>query len=344
MRFRTLDIIRGLAILGIVAFHSLPSTQPIDNWLLWVRYAGPWGVSLFFVLSGFSIHFSQIRKEANKNFSCKEFIYKRIKRLYPSYLGAILVAILINVLWSLLRQQDPIFLVPSPSNIISHLLLIHTLHPQTFFGIIPSLWFIGVLVHTYLLYPFFRYLLRIYSLNTTLIFVLAVTLAARLSSQLVLPASASPQLSAFLSNNVPQRWFEWCIGAWIAVRVASQASPSILFSTLTIAALALYFFSHASQPWLSDPLLGIFFGGLIWYIVAWETQYKLHHIWLPLIYLGKLSYPIYLLHQIFVPYVRSVLDPSPFSSQVTFLIIVVSVMIFTWPFSILFHNLLEKRL
>jgi len=343
-RFWTPDVLRGLAIFGVVSFHTLPLDLPADSSLSWVRYGGPVGVSFFFVLSGFSVHLSQLRKDASQPFSWQQFLWQRLNRLYPPYLAAILVAIATNIIWAALRGRPLFSFAPTPGDLISHLLLIHTLHPDTFFGIIPAFWFIGVLFHLYCLYPCFRCFIQRWGTTTALIMVLAVTLTARYLSHTLITPSTSLEMSSYLQNNAPQRWFEWCLGAWIAIRILHKEPPPRWFSGLTGLLFVVYLVPYASPVWLSDSLLGVCLGSLLWHLLSWETQWQLNFLWRPWSYLGLFSYSIYLLHQIFVPYVRSALDPSPFAPMPTFLLVLTGVLLLTLPISIALHYLLEKPL
>lgn len=341
-RFWTLDVLRGLAILGVVSFHTLPLDLPADSPLSWVRYGGTVGVSFFFVLSGFNIHLSQLQKNKGYQFSWIRFLWQRLRRLYPSYLAIIVVAIAINITWATFRGQPSFSLAPNPIDLVSHLFLVHTFHPQTFFGIIPALWFIGVLFHLYLLYPCFRQFIQRWGNTTALLIVLAITLITRFLSNALIPPLASVELTAVLQNNAPQRWFEWCLGAWIATCILRKESPPRWFSGLTGLVFVVWLVPHSSQAWLSEPLLGVCLGSLLWHLVSWEPQWSFHALWQPWLYLGQLSYPIYLLHQIFIPYIRSAIEPSPFAPLPTFLLVLGGVFLITIPLSIAFHNLFEK--
>lgn len=340
--FWTLDALRGLAILGVVSFHTLPLDLSTDSPLSWIRYGGTIGVSFFFVLSGFSVHLSQLRKDESKPFSCLRFLWQRLKRLYTPYLATILMAIAINIAWAALRGQSLFSLAPTPVDLLSHLLLVHTLHSQTYFGIIPALWFIGVLFHLYLLYPCFRLFIQRWGNTSALLVVLAITLTTRFLSNALLPPLPSVELTAVLQSNVPQRWFEWCLGAWLATRIFRKESPPRWFSGLTGLSFVVWLVLHSSQAWLSEPLLGTCLGSLLWHLVSWEPQWSLHPLLQPWLCLGQLSYPIYLLHQVFVPYARSAIDPSPFSPVPTFLLLLSGVLLLTLPLSIMFHYLLER--
>lgn len=114
--FSLLDQLRGLAALGVVIGHArgvlfvggarLSKLIPQAEWslldkaalsLLSLTRLGPEYVVLFFVLSGFSIAYS-----LNERPVLKEFYLRRLVRLYPTYLGALLWAIavfLITLNW-----------------------------------------------------------------------------------------------------------------------------------------------------------------------------------------------------------------------------------------------------
>lgn len=69
-RFWTLDIIKGISVLAVIIFHVLPDVNSesnlTDSSILWInslRYGGTLGVSIFFVLSGFGIHYSQAKQQ-----------------------------------------------------------------------------------------------------------------------------------------------------------------------------------------------------------------------------------------------------------------------------------------
>ena len=57
-RMIQLDILRGVAILLVLFTHNIVKPQDSGSWqpvLTYLRYLGPSGVDLFFVLSGFLI-------------------------------------------------------------------------------------------------------------------------------------------------------------------------------------------------------------------------------------------------------------------------------------------------
>ncbi len=105
-----LDVLRGLAALYVLIGHA--------RWLLWEGFIegfklhpetysffdtvlaygfsafayGHLAVMLFFVLSGFVIHYSSYQKFLQTNtFSVKQYLFKRFKRIYPPFIIALLI-------------------------------------------------------------------------------------------------------------------------------------------------------------------------------------------------------------------------------------------------------------
>lgn len=97
-RFRELDAFRGLAALAVLVFHY---TARYDN--LYGHPAlvpdfrlGEYGVQLFFIISGFVIFMSLERTG-----SARDFIVSRASRLYPVYWAAVLLTFVVTTLFGL---------------------------------------------------------------------------------------------------------------------------------------------------------------------------------------------------------------------------------------------------
>ncbi len=104
-----LDVLRGLAALYVVAFHArlllfadsaFLASKPgfsVGGIVDWVFSFGNEAVLLFFLISGFCIHYKQAGKLARGDESAhrllpldlRSFAWRRLKRLYPSFVVAI---------------------------------------------------------------------------------------------------------------------------------------------------------------------------------------------------------------------------------------------------------------
>jgi peptidoglycan/LPS O-acetylase OafA/YrhL len=336
--------------LAVVCFHVFADARnaqpdPSTVWISWLKYGGGLGISTFFVLSGFCIHLSQAQKLATKEDyqpTWTQFFRRRFLRLYPAYLGAIGLFVVLNLAWTLILRREPLVHLPDIWDFLSHLLLLHTLTPETFFSIYPALWFIGVQAHLYLLYPVFWGLVQRWGIHRALLSILLLTLAFRLLSEsIILTPTAHPRTKLVLWNNAPQRWFEWCFGAWIAQQVFQGVRFRLTYAWGILMLLVLWIPNGGTFQVIFTPVLGCLIGLILWSLVINEDRLRLNSLCLPVLYLGRISYSVYLLHQIFVPYVNSVLKSIPLNDASHFTLVLVGVLTFTLPSSLLFHQLLE---
>ncbi len=87
-----LDKVRGLAILAVILFHTLPSAPNgtlVDSVVVHVLGMGWTGVDLFFVLSGFLITGILINERSRPHYF-RTFFGRRILRIVPVYVAFML--------------------------------------------------------------------------------------------------------------------------------------------------------------------------------------------------------------------------------------------------------------
>jgi peptidoglycan/LPS O-acetylase OafA/YrhL len=224
-RIPVIDFLRGLSCLGVLLYHVR-----VDLWIGWWRItsypqeyssfakAMAWlsiptpfmgyAVVLFFLISGFCIHYPNTIGNARPCW--KAYLIRRFWRIYPAYFAALLftasISYLCLTLWgdknwdvskifraATLTQNYP----PGNGQFLSN----------------PSLWTIPLEMEFYLLYPL-----------TFLLF------SSGRSSLLWLSAFAISTLCIFLSYQGYQwltftalfLWPSWLLGAWIAELYRSQ--------------------------------------------------------------------------------------------------------------------------
>jgi peptidoglycan/LPS O-acetylase OafA/YrhL len=102
-RLAFIDVLRGVAILGVVIVHAAQATEflfssspkSINGNLTYVLSLGKYGVELFFVISGYllcSIYFDK----QNEGFAYRKYFQKRAARILPLWFLFLLVHTLIN--------------------------------------------------------------------------------------------------------------------------------------------------------------------------------------------------------------------------------------------------------
>src|SRR5438270_3362717 len=147
-----LDALRGIAILGVVICHisgtwTLYAKAPLLIPFLNVDATqflnfGQWGVSLFFLLSGYLLAWTEQKRARNGTYSIRGYALRRVLRLVPAYYAVILLIIL----------TSPRHI--SVSDILWHASFLHALNPHTAASIDPVFWSLTPEVIFYCLLPF----------------------------------------------------------------------------------------------------------------------------------------------------------------------------------------------
>ena len=165
-RFNSLQIIRALSAILIVGHHvSLymhDASLPILNKIF---FNGWVGVDVFLVLSGFILYYTSHKKIGQRD-QCKEFIFKRLSRIYPIY-WVILSTVLI--IWpSYFGTRFGI------KDIIKSYLLV----PQTILPILGVTWFLSYIVFFYLIFAISIYFDKKISFPLISVWVIGVLLSS----------------------------------------------------------------------------------------------------------------------------------------------------------------------
>lgn len=161
-RIKSLDSFRGIACL-IVLFHHIfklnktmfieifsPSTLSILDFVSELNYEA---VMFFFVLSGFSIGLSLKNKTSLSKPDLNEYFYRRLRRILPIYILALLVALVFGVFSNSLHLD-----VFSFKNLLGNIFFMQTLSYVTEswfipFGLNDPLWSISYEMFFYLIFP-----------------------------------------------------------------------------------------------------------------------------------------------------------------------------------------------
>lgn len=81
-----IDGLKAIAIIGVTLFHMLPQDVP----------GGYMGVSLFFVITGYLLAFSDNNRLRQHAYSVTQYLWHRIRRIYPPLLIMLLVTVGVN--------------------------------------------------------------------------------------------------------------------------------------------------------------------------------------------------------------------------------------------------------
>jgi len=321
-----IDMLRGIAAMGVVICHATQAVRVMNGgaanfgqlktFILLPAMYGFSGVYLFFVISGFCIHLrwararAQGRSDASIDFI--PFWKRRIRRLYPAYLAALVLFLSFGYYRGTLKVTA--FL---SWDIILHLLMLHNVTPKTLYSINGVFWTLAIEEQLYLAYFLLVWLRTRFGWSVTLL----TCVAARVF-WFGLRSIAYRQLKwdFVFTGSAAANWWIWALGAisveammGVIVLPSWCRSRRVLVAALTAAAVLVYldFFVlwfydsklHGLALLLGQPLWGLGFFILV-NIVSWhEPRWQaLKDTWIiaALSILGLISYSLYLTHEIVV--------------------------------------------
>jgi peptidoglycan/LPS O-acetylase OafA/YrhL len=311
--FNRLDAIRGLAILWVLVFHISGASWGWDaakwhaavaDWPQWLAIPGQLaarllsmgglGVPIFFVLSGFLIHYTYSRSSDSR---ISTFWWRRWWRICPPYLAALIAfALWGGFFWHARGRQDFFY----------HLLLIHNFNDRTFFSINGSFWSLAHEWQFYALYPLLLVVRRKIGIRT----VLSLALFARLAigAWLMLQGDRYAKDPSILLM-LPRLYFEWILGMYVADCFLQnrRALPGPWWTGWVFAAYAVL---AAGRGWWELGVIpAISLATAYWIEQIIHHRRPAHRLEQWLMPLGVVSYSLYLWHQPIVnQIVRHVLD------------------------------------
>lgn len=326
-RIAGVDILRGLAVLAVVANHAPHYAlggfrqNPFFFPALLMDY-GYLGVSLFVVISGFCIHRRAAREAAaTRRWSLNwlAFWKRRFWRLYPPYLAAIALSLAVAGL------------VPSnasslPGNVLfdllAHLLMIHNLTEQYAAGLgNAAFWSLGMEEQLYALYFVLFLLFRRSAYRVALLIAAGMTLVWRS----LVPGLPATGVGLGAWGLWPfSYWLHWTLGA-IAVdaccghvqlpRWCRSIGFTAAFAALGMSSniLTIQFLGKTrldrwlstqawadAVPWISGvgelAFALAFFCLLNWCVQPARARAFRNPLAIGLARLGKVSYSVYLVH------------------------------------------------
>jgi peptidoglycan/LPS O-acetylase OafA/YrhL len=328
LRLDTIDVLRGVAAFSVALYHiwghdggyGFPSIGVVPqtpdptffDYLISPFRWGYLGVSLFLVLSGFCIHLPYARKKQEKgdyNFRPREFFVRRIWRLYPAYIVAVVGTAI--VLWiaqgfQSLKLGDRMA-IPTFADVIGHLTMAHGFIEEQFYSIVSVFWSLSLEFQLYLLYPIFLFLFRKIGTMRAVILLTVVSLIWRYcaitfwDNGLISIATQGPYT---LMGNVLARMPEWLFGALVAELLLTkkkelQSSLSVL-SIILVITLAILTTLYKELWVATDILFGLGFA-LLTFFVSYKEYSSTKEVSRSFLFrwfvkIGVISYSLYLFH------------------------------------------------
>ena len=274
-RFTEIDALRGIAAMVVVLYHYIVFYDEKfghlkENYIDILSF-GHYGVQLFFIISGFVIYMSVLKVK-----STSDFLTKRAIRLYPTYIFAIIVTAFIVGLSSVDTLKTGV--VDTFINMTMF---------QDFFGIknVDGVyWSLRVELTFYLLMA----LLLIFNLQKRVMLFTGIWLGVSALIQIT-NGIAGTETTALLEKFSMSNYCQMFIIGIMFYYIWQHGNHLKYY--LMIAASLIYDFSFEG---MTNGLFTVFFIFVFYLILNDKMQ------WLKsdtLVYLGALSFPLYLIHQ-----------------------------------------------
>lgn len=255
-RITELDALRGIAATSVLYFHLGPVADLSTPIVL-----GQYGVSLFFIISGFVITMTTSKG------GIKEFIASRAARLYPTYWCAIIV----TSIFSLVLEENA---VPFRTIIINIPMIQSVLKTADVDG---TYWTLAIEMQFYAVMAILLWLGIIKRVGTVCFVLLSVQLFCRVFD-------LGPALPWYypLSND----FYLFVIGICI-YQITFEKASIWTISALFLAPVVSSFGRFERLP--SEVCLAV----LVWLATSGKLPFLR---WRPLVFVGEISFPLYLIH------------------------------------------------
>jgi peptidoglycan/LPS O-acetylase OafA/YrhL len=299
---KELDGLRAIAILLVIIWHYLlgqttPDMLPTKVWML---LSWSWsGVDLFFVLSGFLIGRILIYYKTSPNYF-KTFYMRRVLRIFPLYYLSLLLFFVCMALG--MAKTFPVLFGDSIPYISYPLYIQNWFMVSKGFGPnwLAVTWSLAVEEQFYLLFPFVIYFVN--NKHLPKIFIICILLAPLLrgiiggyGAYVLLPA----RMDALLVGALIAYYYQnGSIQKYLAPHARTVATSTLLLFGI-ILVLAYRETAKYTGDMLNHSLYAIFYGMLIITILVSKSKIIGSGLGNPvLMFIGKVSYSIYLIHQI----------------------------------------------
>lgn len=279
-RLAGLDALRGIAAAAVMLrhfttdFHGLPGGHAPPGVSAAFPFGGH-GVELFFIVSGFVIFMTLERTQ-----SLGDFLVARFARLYPAFLASLALTLAIDAL------------AGGSAHSIAEIAANMTMMPEIFGvpGIDGSYWTLFYELDFYLVAGLVFFLLRVRDPEVPCTIWLLASMALRVPAMDFIPA----QVSVFLSLGYSQLFV---IGI-VLYRIYSG------YVTILTVALLIFWLPMTWVSWYwsvggwthPEYMLAIFLcAGMVWLATTPRVRIP---VGAPFRFLGRISYPLYLVHQL----------------------------------------------
>lgn len=343
-QYEFIDALRGIAILLVILTHiSSTIIKPSLSILRLIATRGMFGVQLFYVVSALTLFLSMQQRSQVEKRPTLNFFIRRIFRIVPLFYLAV-IAYTINM------GTGPNYWAPGGIDWWQYLLTLLFLngwHPEAINAIVPLGWSIAIEMSFYPFIPFLYGKLK--NVGGAVIFILA-----SLTLQVALTAVYKPILLQHVTGYIVQAYFYlWFFSqlpifglgilAWLTLRNYQPASSKSLGNAFLLTFVFMFVTFLTTNTYL-DLMPMHFFYGIAFVVLAAGLYFNPVRLFVnPFTqWIGKISYSLYLVHFIFLPYVKTWINLEPyFGKTVQFVLYFIIVLVVSSGISFMTYRFIE---
>jgi len=300
IQFPGLNGVRFIAALLVIVDHTELFKSYLGYPTLWSNsysaYLGAFGVSIFFVLSGFLITYLLLEEQQEAPIRIRHFYLRRILRIWPLYY-------LVLVLGFFVIPHLDFFQVPIYSSdmgdYVHRLLLFVGLAANVAFVYLPTVPFANVLWSVAVEEQFYLFWPHVVRIRRYLLWIMLLLLAAYLAFKFF-AGSVDRHFELLVIRTRFSSMIIGGIGAYlvfhqkVVVQLLYRRGVQVGLMVLFVC-MGLDWINYYSMTWMQDELISLVVCGLILNIATNpRTLFSLENA--VFAYLGKLSYGLYVYH------------------------------------------------
>ncbi len=306
MQYRPdIDGLRSVAVLSVILFHINNSLVP----------GGFVGVDIFFVISGYLITTIIAGGISNNSFSLVRFYSRRVKRIFPALFLVLFFSLLLAVVTFEPTTYDKFFkelryaALQISNFVFSREIGYFDAANET--SPLLHTWSLGVEEQFYLIWPILLLFLHRFCKNRIAQSLSVVSIISFIYSDHL--ASSAPQIAFYM---LPSRAWELGIGGLLAVSMPSISKSRWLNNWISLLGVLLVLSSvwvikdsyTFPGKWALPPVIGavlLIFSGASRKTVAYHVL-----SWKPFVFIGKISYSLYLWHWPIIVFYKELIAPD----------------------------------
>ena len=282
---------------------------------------GDCGVAFFFILSGFVCSLGYGQRICEGVFRYGDFIWKRLKKLYPLHLFCLLFFLLVSQT------------VPDLKVLVNALLLQSWVpDPDWYFSCNKVSWFLSSLLFCYVVFPFFyRHLSRY------------LTLAVFLAYAAICWLIPYDQVNAVLYVFPLVRFVDFYLGMLLC-RFYERKQGMDVRSWMEVLLIVLLFLVLTAYPFMDAKLRNapLFWLVLLPLILVFSQESGVVSSLLksrPMLFLGSLTMPLFLIHQMLIGILLHCLPEMP--AMLMLAVCIFIILMISWGVQIIFSKLIR---